>query len=326
MAQSSNTDNLAINVSDLRRRFGDFIAVDGISLAVTKGEIFGFLGPNGSGKSTTIKVLCGILAPTSGTGTVAGYDICTESEKIKDHIGYMSQKFSLYEDLTVEENIDFYSGIYRVPTERKTLRKDWVLAIPGLAQHRHSRISNLAAGFKQRLSFGCAVLHEPSVLFLDEPTAGADPVSRRQFWEMIYELAEQGVTVFVTTHYLDEAEYCHRVGLIHRGRLVAVGTPHELKTVTMADEVLELHCDRPEEAIGAIEKVNGIRDVTLFGKSLHIFTADAEAAAEAVRRQLEIRGFSVRQLRRVAPSLEDAFVSLIERSTELASEQAEVAQ
>jgi ABC-2 type transport system ATP-binding protein len=326
MVPLNNSDGPAIDVRQLRRHFGDFIAVDGISLSVAKGEVFGFLGPNGSGKSTTIRVLCGILAPTGGTGTVAGFDICTESEKIKDHIGYMSQKFSLYEELTVEESIDFYSGIYRVPSNRKALRKEWVLGIPGLAQHRHSRIATLAAGYKQRVSFGCAVLHEPSILFLDEPTAGSDPVMRRQFWETIYELADHGVTVFVTTHYLDEAEYCHRVGLIHRGKLVTVGTPNELKTLTMTDQVLELHCDRPEDALGTVEQVEGVRDVTLFGRSLHVFTADAEAAAEGIRARLAARGFSIHRLVRVAPSLEDTFVSLIERGTARSAKQAEVAQ
>ena len=220
----------AVSLERLEKRFGDFIAVNGISLTVGKGEIFGFLGPNGAGKSTAIRMLCGIMPPSGGTGTVAGHDIVREPEEIKKNIGYMSQRFSLYEDLTVEENIDFYSGIYRIAPERKRERKEWVLEMAGLQMRRAARAATLSGGWKQRLALGCAILHEPSIVFLDEPTSGVDPMSRRRFWNLIYHLAERGTTVFVTTHYMDEAEYCDRIGLIYRGELIALGSPEELKS------------------------------------------------------------------------------------------------
>jgi ABC-2 type transport system ATP-binding protein len=219
-----------VTADKLEKKFGDFIAVNRISLSVAKGEVFGFLGPNGSGKSTTIRMLCGILRPTSGHATVAGYDIATQSEQVKAHIGYMSQKFSLYDDLTPEENIDFYAGLYRIPKEKRAERKEWAIEMAGLQQHRHSLTRTLSAGWKQRLALGCAILHEPDVIFLDEPTAGVDPVSRRQFWHLIYTLSNQGITIFVTTHYMDEAEYCDRIALIYRGDIIAHGTPRELKS------------------------------------------------------------------------------------------------
>lgn len=226
----SNNSTIAVSLSNLEKRFGDFIAVNRISLEVRKGEIFGFLGPNGAGKSTTIRMLCGIITPTAGSGTVAGFDLVREPETIKRNIGYMSQKFSLYEDLTVEENIDFYSGIYRIPAVKKLARKEWVLDMAGLTARRTTRTGTLSGGLKQRLALGCAVLHEPPVIFLDEPTSGVDPVSRRAFWDLIYLLSGEGVTIFVTTHYLDEAEYCDRLALIYRGEVIALGTPEELKT------------------------------------------------------------------------------------------------
>jgi ABC-2 type transport system ATP-binding protein len=230
---SSNGGNHAVVVENLEKRFGSFVAVNRVSFQVKRGEVFGFLGPNGAGKSTTIRMLCGILSPTAGRGTVAGFDIRTQPEQIKANIGYMSQKFSLYQDLTVEENIDFYSGIYCIPREKKRERKEWVIEMSGLAEHRHHLTSILSGGWKQRLALGCAILHEPPIIFLDEPTSGVDPISRRQFWDLIYELSGRGVTIFVTTHYMDEAEYCNRLGLIYRGELIALGTPHELK-VAMA--------------------------------------------------------------------------------------------
>ena len=226
---NSVANDYAVVVENLEKRFGNFVAVDRISFQVRRGEVFGFLGPNGAGKSTTIRMLCGILKPTAGRGTVAGFDIRTQPEQIKANIGYMSQKFSLYQDLTVEENIDFYSGIYRIPPEKKRERKEWVIEMSGLAEHRHHLTSILSGGWKQRLALGCAILHEPPIVFLDEPTSGVDPISRRQFWDLIYELSSRGTTIFVTTHYMDEAEYCNRLGLIYRGELIALGTPHELK-------------------------------------------------------------------------------------------------
>jgi len=306
MNASSNEN--AVVVKNLEKRFGSFIAVNRVSFEVQKGEIFGFLGPNGAGKSTTIRMLTGILAPTGGTGTVAGFDVRTQAEKIKSNIGYMSQKFSLYEDLTVEENIDFYSGIYRILPEKKKERKEWVIEMAGLQDRRHSLTGILSGGWKQRLAFGCAILHEPPIIFLDEPTAGVDPVSRRQFWDLIYELSGKGVTTFVTTHYMDEAEYCNRIGLIYRGELIAIGSPDTLKTDFMQEEVLEVLCERPQDAMGEIEKLRGIQEVALFGKGLHVVAQDAGRATSDIRNVLG----TTASVEKIAPSLEDVFVSLIE--------------
>jgi ABC-2 type transport system ATP-binding protein len=305
-------EGYSVTLKDLSRRFDDFVAVDRVNLEVKKGEIFGFLGPNGAGKSTTIRMLCGILTPSSGSGTVAGLDIIRDAEKIKAVIGYMSQRFSLYEDLTVEENIDFYSGIYRIPPDRKRERKEWVISMAGLTEHRSSRTAVLSGGWKQRLALGCAILHEPPIIFLDEPTSGVDPISRRNFWDLIYHLAEQGVTVFVTTHYMDEAEYCDRLGLIYRGELIALGTPGELKSGFMREEVVEAACDRPNEAMGYIEALAGIRHAALFGRGLHVVTENAAQAIPAIKEALTARGIHVSRIGKIDPSLEDVFVSLIE--------------
>jgi len=317
-------NNKAVVVKDLEKRFGSFIAVNRVSFEVSKGEIFGFLGPNGAGKSTTIRMLCGILMPSGGTGTVAGFDVRTEAEQIKAHIGYMSQKFSLYEDLTVEENIDFYSGIYCITPEKKKERKEWVIEMAGLKEHRQSRTAILSGGWKQRLALGCAILHEPPIIFLDEPTSGVDPISRRQFWNLIYELSGKGVTVFVTTHYMDEAEYCDRIGLIYRGELTAIGTPEVLKTELMQEDVLEIACDRPKDAMGEIEKLPGIREVALFGKGLHVVAVDGEAAIAAIHSILGEKGYQVEHIEKIVPSLEDVFVSLIEARDRAEKAQQEV--
>lgn len=316
----------AVVVNDLVKRFGSFVAVNRVSFAVDRGEVFGFLGPNGAGKSTTIRMLCGILAPSDGHGTVAGFDIRTQQEQIKAHIGYMSQKFSLYEDLTVEENIDFYAGIYRIPPEEKRLRKEWVIEMAGLREHRRGLTGVLSGGWKQRLALGCAILHRPPILFLDEPTSGVDPISRRAFWELIYELSGGGVTVFVTTHYMDEAEYCDRLGLIYRGELVAVGTPEQLKNDLMQEDVLEVLCDRPEMALGEIERLPAVKEAALFGKGLHVVAADASQAIAQVRRCLAQCGLGLQRIEKIAPSLEDVFVSLIEARDRAAAPQQEVAR
>ncbi len=309
----------AVTLRDLEKRFGDFIAVNRVSLDVAKGEIFGFLGPNGAGKSTTIRMLCGILQPTAGSGSVAGFDITTQQEEIKASIGYMSQRFSLYEDLTVEENINFYSGIYRLPPGRARERKEWVIAMAGLAAHRTSRTGTLSGGWKQRLSLGCAILHEPPIVFLDEPTAGVDPVSRRAFWNHIYTLAEQGVTVFVTTHYMDEAEYCDRLALIYRGELIALGTPAELKERFMTEAVVEVIASMPQELIEPIERLPGVRHAALFGRGLHVVTEDADRTIEGIGALI---GPGEVLAERITPSLEDVFVSLIEaRDRETAPQQ-----
>lgn len=316
----------AVIVRDLERRFDSFVAVNRISFEVQRGEIFGFLGPNGAGKSTTIRMLCGILTPTGGSGTVAGFDVRTHAEEIKKHIGYMSQKFSLYEDLTVEENIAFYSGIYGIPPEKKPARREWVVRMAGLEEHRHSRTAILSGGWKQRLALGCAILHEPPIIFLDEPTSGVDPISRRQFWDLIYELAGRGITVFVTTHYMDEAEYCDRIALIYRGELIAIGTPEVLKTRLMQEEVLEVLCDRPQEAMGEVERLPGVKESALFGKGLHVVVEDSEATGREIRNLLVARGYGLTRIERIVPSLEDVFVSLIEAHERAQQPQPEVGQ
>ncbi len=301
----------AVTLRDLERRFGDFVAVNRLNLAVRRGEIFGFLGPNGAGKSTTIRMLCGLLAPSAGSGSVAGFDIVAEPERIKERIGYMSQKFSLYEDLTVEENIDFYAGIYKLPAALRQERKNWVIAMAGLDGHRRSLTATLAGGWKQRLALGCAILHEPPIIFLDEPTAGVDPLSRRSFWALIYQLADAGVTVFVTTHYMDEAEYCDRLGLIYRGELIALGTPAELKGA-MTEEVIEIACDQPQAALAIVDTLPGVRYAALFGRGLHAVTDCAAATIPLIAERLAAAGLAAGRPERIVPSLEDVFVSLIE--------------
>jgi ABC-2 type transport system ATP-binding protein len=325
-AEPKSSAETVVEVQNLAKHFGSFVAVAGISFAVRRGEIFGFLGPNGAGKSTTIRMLCGLLAPTSGGGRVAGFDIVHEAEKIKTRIGYMSQKFSLYDELTVEENIDFYSGIYRLPRDRKAARKDWVLKMAGLQEHRNALAADLSGGWKQRLALGCAVLHEPPILFLDEPTSGVDPNSRRQFWDLIYELSGNGVTVFVTTHYMEESEYCDRLGVIYRGELIALGTPRELKTAHMQEAVLEIECERPNEAMELVERLPEIKEAALFGRGLHAVarSADAPPAIQAVRSALAGAGFRNAKVESIVPTLEDVFVSLIEARDRAGTPQTEV--
>ena len=303
---------IAVTVRDLTRTFGDFIAVDHISLDVARGEIFGFLGPNGAGKSTTIKMLCGLLMPTGGSGTVGGYDIITRSEEIKQNIGYMSQKFSLYDDLTVEENINFFSGIYTVPEQKKETRKEWALQMAGLSDKRSAFTKTLPGGYKQRLALGCAILHEPPILFLDEPTSGVDPISRRNFWNMIHEMARAGTTIFVTTHYMDEADYCDRLALIYRGKIIAEGAPTELRKNNMTRDVLEIEADHIVEAMEILEK-QGI-ETAIFGSLLHATVEDAKAAVPVVYKILGESNIIVRRVDKIVPSLEDVFVTLIETS------------
>jgi ABC-2 type transport system ATP-binding protein len=302
----------AVEVANLVKRFGDFVAVDNVTLAVQKGEIFGFLGPNGAGKSTTIRILCGLLAPTSGVAKVGGFDVASEPERVRQNIGYMSQKFSLYDDLTVEENIDFFAGIYGVPEERRAARKSYALRMAGLEERRDAMTRLLAGGWKQRLALGCAILHEPPILFLDEPTSGVDPIARRAFWDLIYELSSAGHTVFVTTHYMDEAEYCHRLALMHRGRVIALGPPGALKGELRSRRLLRLDSSDPLEAMRAVEGLPGVLDVAVFGAGLHVAVEDPEAAVGPIRGALAARRIEVRRLEAIDPSMEDVFVSLIE--------------
>ncbi|MCX8070947.1 MAG: ABC transporter ATP-binding protein [Candidatus Binatia bacterium] len=305
---------LAVDVRGLTRVFDHFVAVDHIDLRVRRGVIFGFLGPNGAGKSTTIRMLCGILRPTAGSGTVGGFDLWRESEELKSHIGYMSQKFSLYEDLTVEENLQFFAGVYNVHGRQRRQRIAWALEMAGLIGREHVLTRELAAGWRQRLALGCAVLHEPPLLFLDEPTSGVDPVSRRKFWEMIAELSERGVTVFVTTHYMDEAEHCDELALIYAGKVVACGSPAELKRTHVPHALLEI---APSDLMGAyavLKQAPGVLGVALFGDRLHVTVADAGQAQRSLPQVLAERGIELAAVERIEPSLEDAFVAIIEQS------------
>lgn len=302
----------AVEIHDLVKTFGSFVAVDHVSLAVKRGEIFGFLGPNGAGKSTTIRVLCGLLRPTSGSASVGGFDVKTQPESIRRHIGYMSQKFSLYDDLTVEQNIDFFSGMYGVPRERCRERKEFVLEMAQLRERRNALTATLSGGWKQRLALGCAILHDPPVLFLDEPTSGVDPIARAAFWKLIHDLAETGHTVFVSTHYMDEAEYCHRLALMYRGKVIALGTPAELKRDLDGHALLRLDTSAQLETMNALKSVPGVIESAVFGGGLHVVVDEANAATSAIRAALANAGIEIRRLEPITPSLEDVFVALIE--------------
>ena len=309
----SDAGGNAVETRDLVKRFGDFVAVDRVTLSVARGEIFGFLGPNGAGKSTTIRMLCGLLQPTSGSATVGGLDIMNESEAIKQHIGYMSQKFSLYDDLTVEENIDFFSGIYGVARTRREERKNYVLRMAGIEQRRGSLTRQLSGGWKQRLALGCAILHEPPILFLDEPTTGVDPIARRTFWDLIYQLSAAGHTIFVSTHYMDEAEYCHRLALMYRGRVIALGTPAELKQSLQSHYLLHLEVSDVLGSMKILEPLAGVSGVAVFGGGLHVAVADGANAIPKIREALEQAGITVGVLEPIQPSMEDVFVAMIEQ-------------
>ena len=309
----AGTNGFSVEAHDLVKRFGTFVAVDHVSLAVRRGEIFGFLGPNGAGKSTTIRILCGLLTPSEGTARVGGFDVATESESIKRSIGYMSQKFSLYDDLEVGENIDFFSGIYGVPDERRAERRDYVLRMAGLEERRHTMTRLLAGGWKQRLALGCAILHEPPILFLDEPTSGVDPIARRDFWELIYQLSEAGHTIFVSTHYMDEAEYCHRVALMYAGKIVALGSPAELKKSLTGHHLLALETSDVLGTMKALEDFDGVRDAAVFGGGLHVTVDDTAAAGPKIRERLASLSIEVRLLESIEPSMEDVFVAMIEQ-------------
>lgn len=302
---------VAVEAVDLTMRFGAFTAVDRLSFSVRRGEIFGFLGPNGSGKTTTIRLLCGLLTPTSGQAVVAGRTVGKENQAVKSRVGYMSQRFSLYQDMTVRENIDFFSGAYGVPRAQRPARRDWALTLAGLKGEERRMTRDLSGGMKQRLALACAVLHEPEVVFLDEPTAGVDPLSRRRFWDLIYSLSDQGITVFVTTHYMDEAEHCHTLGLLYYGRLIAIGSPGELRSGMRAGEVLETECDQPIRALALFQGVAGIRP-SFFGDRLHLLVDDAEAARPWIVDRLQREGHRIHRVERVPLSIEDVFIAMIE--------------
>ncbi|MDD5428902.1 MAG: ABC transporter ATP-binding protein [Candidatus Omnitrophica bacterium] len=310
--KENTPNNIAVSVTDLEKKFGDFTAVNRINFEVKRGEIFGFLGPNGAGKSTTIRMLCGIISPTSGSGTVGGFDIIKEQSKIKERIGYMSQKFSLYNDLTVGENIDFYSGIYKIPRKDRKERFEDTLRMADLEGMESRITATLAGGWKQRLALGCALLHKPNIIFLDEPTSGVDPITRANFWGVIKDLAAKGVTVFVTTHYMDEAENCNRMVLIYHGTIIASGTPEEMKTNCMKDEVLEIVLENSQDWLDRLSKIEGVKEAALFGVNIHAVVYDSPKAASGIKKFLKDNGAGKFSIKKIVPSLEDVFVSSIE--------------
>lgn len=306
------TDN-AIEVQDLTKKFGKFTAVDNVSFSVKRGEIFGFLGANGAGKSTAIRMMCGLLQPSSGTATVGGYDINTQTEQVKLNIGYMSQRFSLYDDLTVEQNIRFYGGVYGLRNSRLNKRMEWVLKMADLKGREGSLTRTLSGGWKQRLALGCAILHEPKIVFLDEPTGGVDPISRRNFWELINQLSSEGITVLVTTHFLDEAEYCNDIILINAGKLIANGSPVELKSEHVKSPILEVVCGNVVEALETIREKPWALETTVFGTALHVMVREEREGRKHITDALHEKSIPVTSIQRIVPSLEDVFLYLLDQ-------------
>jgi ABC-2 type transport system ATP-binding protein len=302
----------AVETSDLVKTFGEFIAVDRVSLQVNKGEIFGFLGPNGAGKSTTIRMLCGLITPTSGKALVNGLDVAKTPELVRRNIGDMSQRFSLYDDLTVEQNIDFFAGLYGVLREQRQKRKEFVLRMAGLTERQSALTVTLSGGWKQRLALGCAILHNPPVLFLDEPTSGVDPIARSAFWDLIREMAAEGHTIFVSTHYMDEAEYCHRLALMYRGKVIALGTPLNLRSNLNKHSLLRLDTSDPLETMRILGEIPRITDVAVFGGGLHVTVDDLQNGTAIIRNRLTTQNIEIKRLEKIQPSLEDVFVALIE--------------
>jgi len=300
----------AVRVKELTRNFGDFTAVDRVSFDVRQGQIFGFLGPNGAGKTTTIRMLIGLLPPTSGEGWVAGLDIRSEGEAIRRKIGYMSQKFSLYTDLTVDENIALFGGLYGVTGDRFRVRRDWILETAGLTRKGGQMTADLPLGWKQRLALGCAVLHEPAILFLDEPTSGVDPLARRQFWDLINDLAQGGTTILVSTHYMEEAEYCNRLVLMNRGKVIALDDPEGLRA-RMDEPLLEIRTSDPPHAVDALKKMDGVLEAAMFGRRVHAVVVDEGVAKEEIPAVFAARSIPFESIERVDPSLEDVFVALV---------------
>jgi ABC-2 type transport system ATP-binding protein len=302
----------AIAVDELTKRFGDFVAVDHVSFDVRAGEVFGFLGSNGAGKSTTIRMLCGLLKPTSGTAVVGGVDVERDPEGVKRRIGYMSQRFSLYEQLTVDQNIRFFGGIYGLARDTLEKRREFVMEMAGLRGRENTRAFELAGGWRQRLALGCAILHEPAIVFLDEPTGGVDPVSRRQFWALIDQLSDSGITVLVTTHYLDEAEHCGRIAIIHAGRLAALGSTTELKRVFAGRAILEVQSDDPVNAMRVLDGMTDVEKTSVFGTAVHaVMRPQAHAPADVLHAGLASAGVAVRRIEPVEPSLEDVFLEVV---------------
>lgn len=302
-----------IEVEQLTKRFGNFTAVDRINFTVKQGEIFGFLGANGAGKSTTIRMLCALLTSTDGTARVGGYDINTEPNKVKESIGYMSQKFSLYDDLTVEENIDFFGRVYGLSRRQLADRKAWVLSMANLHGRENSITKTLSGGWKQRLALGCAVLHRPRIVFLDEPTSGVDPVMRRKFWELINDMSSEGITVMVTTHFLEEAEYCNDIILINAGKIIASGSPKELKQNYIRHPILEVQCSNVVEAMELISDEPWALETSVFGTYVHVNVRNESEGIEKITQTLSRRNIGIYGIERISPSLEDVFIYLLER-------------
>lgn len=310
---NSNLEGFSIVVNNLTKKFGSFTAVDSISFNVKKGEIFGFLGANGAGKSTTIRMLCAILEPTSGDATVGGYNIKDEADLVKRNIGYMSQRFSLYNDLTVEENINFFGGIYGLEGDEFEERKKWVLSIANLEGKETTLTASLPGGIKQRLALGTAVIHRPGIIFLDEPTSGVDPISRRRFWDLINDLSGGGTTVLVTTHYLEEAEYCNNIILINAGKIVAQGTSKELKTNYIKNSILEIECDKVIDALEILEEQNFTNETSIFGNNIHLNVNENFVGKNQIKDLLEKQhSISVSRIDEIIPTLEDVFIHLLE--------------
>ncbi len=301
----------SVSAGGLTKKFGDFVAVDHVSFEIQPGEIWGFLGPNGAGKSTTIRMLCGILDPTEGSAQVLGFDVRSHPEEIKARIGYMSQRFSLYPDLTVRENLEFYAGVYGLGRATLKTQVDKWLERSGLTDRQRAPARELSGGFRQRLALGCAVLHRPRMVFLDEPTAGVDPVSRRDFWDMIDRFSEEGTTIMVTTHYMDEAEHCDRLAFIYEGKIITQGAPGEIKQTQMPGQVLEIRTDRIIEALAAVEEHPDIRDAALHGATIHVTVEDGQMAG-TLAAHLRSKGFAVEAVEPILPSLDDVFVELVE--------------
>ena len=303
----------AIVVDQLTKRFGAFVAVNGLTFDVARGEVFGFLGANGAGKSTTIRMLCGLLTPTSGRALVGGADVTKDPETVKRRIGYMSQRFSLYELLTVEQNIEFYGALYGLTGARLQTRRSFALEMAGLKGRERDLARDLSGGWRQRLALGCALLHEPPIIFLDEPTGGVDPISRRVFWRLIDDLSTHGTTVLVTTHYLDEAERCDRVAIIHAGRLAALGTTRELKSTFRDRPIVEVRATDAVQAMSALDRLPGIEKTSLFGTAVHAVLRTASTPPESVRAALADAGVTVVSIAPVVPSLEDVFIDVVDR-------------
>lgn len=303
----------AVVVQDLVKRFGGFTAVDRVSFTARQGEVLGFLGPNGAGKSTIIRILCGLLRPTAGRALVAGFDVTRDPEAVRARIGYMSQRFSLYDDLSAIENLRFFGGLYGVAPAELRQRIAWAVEMAGLRGRETALAGTLAGGWKQRLALGCAVLHRPPIVFLDEPTSGVDPMSRRQFWQLIHRMATNGVTVFVSTHYMDEAAYCHRLALLDRGRLVALDTPAVLRTTALRGAVLQVQAPPTAETLAALDAAPGVLGAAVFGDGFHVVVDDASAAQDALPVFLAARGIPCQAVVPIAPSLEDVFVQRLGR-------------